>query len=153
MLTFDQGNAEQLRAFEFKKSGKSGTNVVDALIKAANEYRTAYGTSVPQIKRYTISALSETEQTIKSSGGRVYAIQVYTPTGGNDDVIVSLRDNAVNRIKLRAAQVGKSTEVLFMGENFGCEFTTTITIYAKKSVDDSTNLDAADRPEVVVYYS
>lgn len=149
-MPLDSGTALFLRARQSTKAGNVGNRPLDALLQVlADEAGAPNQDSNPQLV-VPANAVSETSQTLKASSGKLFFVRLVSPSTANDDAIVSFFDNSVLRFAVRVKQT-QAIEVPIFGSNNGCglEFDTNLTVTGKK-VDNSSNLDAPDRPTLEV---
>lgn len=110
---------------------------------------------IPDIQEKTVASVTGTaaSHSVAASATKVYGARCETPSGGNDDMIVSILDNAIIVASFKAVQAGNDAEAWFYGGSEGVGLTVTgpLTVKATKA-DGSTAPDAADRPTVIVYF-
>ena len=106
---------------------------------------------VPEPSLVTVASVTQTASTIKASSGKLLYVFIKSPAAANDDCVVSFFDNSVLRFAVRCKQT-KSVKIPLFTDEAGVEFDTNLTVTALK-VDNSTNLDAGDRPALEVLVS
>jgi hypothetical protein len=134
------------------KAGRLGGQPLRALRQAYLDLLPVVS-DLPEPSKVTpTNALSETAQTIKSGPGKLLFVRLVSPAAANDDAVVSFFDNSVLRFAVRLKQKQTAEVCIFTDRAAGTEYDTNLTVSAKKA-DNSTNLDAADRPTCYVLVS
>lgn len=139
-----------LLARSAQKTGGLGNHALRALKDFMSRQSTAKEVQEPLLV-VPANAISETSQTLRGSSGRLYFVRLVSPAAANDDAVVSFFDNAVLRFAVRLKQT-ETLEVPIFSPPGGIEFDTNLTVTGKKA-DNSTNLDAGDRPTLEVLVS
>lgn len=150
-MAFDlRSKFEFLKARESVAAGGLEQDALNALYHFLTRLSTVKDIYNPQLV-LPASAISETAQTLKASAGKLLYVSLKSPAAADDDAVVSFFDNSVLRFVVRVKQK-QSIKVPLFTEGAGIEFDTNLTVSAKKA-NNSTNLDAADRPTLEVLVS
>jgi len=147
-----QSKFESLLGTEPYKTGRLGQHALRALRQAYLDLAPVVSDLAEPSKVQPANAVSETSQTLKTGSGKLLFVRLESPAAANDDAVVSFFDNAVLRFAITVEQKETLEAVIFSDRAAGVKFDTNLTVTAKKA-DNSTNLDAADRPVVKVLVS
>lgn len=139
-----------LLARENQASGGLESHALHALYTALARLAPVKDVAEPSLVT-PASAISETAQTLKASAGKLLYVFIKSPAAADDDTVVSFFDNSVLRFAVTVKQK-KSVKIPIFADDVGVDFSTNLTVSAKK-VNNSTNLDAADRPTLEVLVS
>ena len=151
-MAFDlKSKFEFLKARENTATGGLESDALNALFHFLARLSTAQDVYDPQLV-IPASAISETAQTIKGAAGKLLYVFIKSPSAADDDAVVSFFDNSVLRFAVRVKATRSIKVPLFTTYGPGIEFDTNLTVSAKKA-NNSTNLDAADRPTIEVLVS
>lgn len=134
------------------RAGKVPVNFLRGFFQAI-EKQQGHGIKVPDLALSVHAALSSTAATPLNAAGRVYGLQIKSPSAAAADVLVIVLDNTATLASFRVTK-GQAAEVYFCGGNdgIGIPAGTSIKVKAVAVADETSAPSSGDRPDVVVIY-